>query len=294
MVNACEICNKEYSSYQSLWIHNKKFHNIKSHDNTNITQKRAQNSTEIAQNKIPIKNNKTCSYCNKIFTRIYSVKRHEETCKYKKIELDKITLLENQNKQLEEIINKLVLENNKIKNTTTNNTNNGTINTTNNTTNTTNNTTNNIQIVALGHEDISKLSRKKINMIMNSGYTAFYKLIEELNLNPKRPENNNVRVTNINSRYCDIFDNNTKKFIKKPKNEVLDDIIDSRTYNLDTLHTEYSEEGNRRHKCVRMFLDDLKKCVENKNTNIELKKEYKEICEKIILLIYNNQSFLET
>jgi len=43
-----------------------------------------------------------------------------------------------------------------------------------------------------------------------------------------------------------------------------------------------------------MFLDDLKKCIDNKDTNIELKKEYKEICEKIILLIYNNQSFLET
>jgi hypothetical protein len=27
MSNECKICNKEYSSYQSLWIHNKKFHN---------------------------------------------------------------------------------------------------------------------------------------------------------------------------------------------------------------------------------------------------------------------------
>jgi len=25
----CNICNKTYSSYQSLWIHNKKFHNPK-------------------------------------------------------------------------------------------------------------------------------------------------------------------------------------------------------------------------------------------------------------------------
>ncbi len=22
----CNICNKDYSSYQSLWIHNKKYH----------------------------------------------------------------------------------------------------------------------------------------------------------------------------------------------------------------------------------------------------------------------------
>ena len=25
----CNICNKNYSSYQSLWIHNKKYHNNK-------------------------------------------------------------------------------------------------------------------------------------------------------------------------------------------------------------------------------------------------------------------------
>ena len=197
-----------------------------------------------------------------------------DTDKEYKEETDKLELLEEKIKQLENKIN-----NKSVVNTTINNTNNGIIN--------------NIKIVALGHEDISKLSSKKINMIMNSGYTALYKLIEEVNLNPKYPENNNIRVTNINSRYCDVFDYNSNKFIKKPKNQVLDDIIDSRTFNLDTLHTEYGIEGNTRHQCVRIFLDDIKRCADEKDTNVELKKEYKDICEKIILLIYNNQSFLE-
>jgi hypothetical protein len=29
MVYKCNICNKDYSSYQTLWVHNKKFHNNK-------------------------------------------------------------------------------------------------------------------------------------------------------------------------------------------------------------------------------------------------------------------------
>lgn len=31
----CNICNKDYSSYQSLWIHNKKFHNNNQKISTN-------------------------------------------------------------------------------------------------------------------------------------------------------------------------------------------------------------------------------------------------------------------
>jgi hypothetical protein len=32
----CIICKKDYSSYQSLWIHNKKYHNKMNSQNTQI------------------------------------------------------------------------------------------------------------------------------------------------------------------------------------------------------------------------------------------------------------------
>jgi hypothetical protein len=30
MANLCEICKKTYASYQSLWLHNKKYHKAQS------------------------------------------------------------------------------------------------------------------------------------------------------------------------------------------------------------------------------------------------------------------------
>jgi hypothetical protein len=32
----CDICNKNYSSYKSLWNYNKKFHNIKKEEKSLI------------------------------------------------------------------------------------------------------------------------------------------------------------------------------------------------------------------------------------------------------------------
>ena len=58
----CESCNKKYSSYQSLWIHNKKYHNTKS-------------NKKLASNDI-IK----CKFCNKIYKHSSSKSRHEVLC----------------------------------------------------------------------------------------------------------------------------------------------------------------------------------------------------------------------
>ena len=40
----CDVCNKEYSSYKSKWLHNKKYH---------------------SENNIIIDTSVKCEYCNK-------------------------------------------------------------------------------------------------------------------------------------------------------------------------------------------------------------------------------------
>jgi hypothetical protein len=75
----CNLCNKLYSSYKSLWNHNNKFHNDFAPKCTIITQ----NSTENAQNSTENTLN-NCKYCNKSFSRNYCVIRHEKICKLKK------------------------------------------------------------------------------------------------------------------------------------------------------------------------------------------------------------------
>ena len=80
----CKICNKKYSSYKSLWNHNKKYHNsvfiINTQNSSNITQ----NSSNITQNSSTnTLHKKICIYCKKYFSRIDNLKRHQNKCKEK-------------------------------------------------------------------------------------------------------------------------------------------------------------------------------------------------------------------
>ena len=60
----CKICNKEYSSYQSLWIHNKRYHNPNVTPNDfrdfQTTSNDFQATSSDFQNKI------ICEYCKKL------------------------------------------------------------------------------------------------------------------------------------------------------------------------------------------------------------------------------------
>jgi hypothetical protein len=92
----CEICNKKYSSYKSVWNHNKKFHNPMTticHPDVNHV------STNCKPNKI------YCEYCNKEFNTRQAKSKHKKKCN--KIENNKIQLLEEQNKQFAQTINEL-------------------------------------------------------------------------------------------------------------------------------------------------------------------------------------------
>ena len=80
----CDICNKNYLSYKSLWKHTKNIHK-----NNLINFNKSANC---------LNNNKTyiCRYCNKNFTNVKTRWSHEKKCiiKYNnnKNELNKIKL----------------------------------------------------------------------------------------------------------------------------------------------------------------------------------------------------------
>jgi hypothetical protein len=85
----CTLCNKDYSSYQSLWIHNKKYHKTK-HNNTNIQ----------SENKVKSEKKFTCRFCNHMFTRKNNMVMHiKEKCKL--ADKDKYEKDELKNKVLE-------------------------------------------------------------------------------------------------------------------------------------------------------------------------------------------------
>ena len=93
----CKICNKLYSSYQSLWIHNKKFHiNV-------VSNVGLQNL-----NGVLVQTVNNCKFCKKSFNNRQNKYRHEKICKLK--EDNKIDLLE---KEIIELKNMITTKNNR-------------------------------------------------------------------------------------------------------------------------------------------------------------------------------------
>jgi hypothetical protein len=68
MSYTCKICIKEYKTYQTLWNHNKKFHN----DNIIIESPKKSNESPA---KIY-----NCKFCNKIYNKKNSRWSHEQKC----------------------------------------------------------------------------------------------------------------------------------------------------------------------------------------------------------------------
>ena len=106
----CKLCNKEYSSYKTLWSHNKKFHK-------DTTTHLPQNTTILPQNTTIIpsgtNNNLICLYCNKNLSRLDSLKRHINICtlkieheKLQEIKLEELKLI-----QIKEETSKINAEN---------------------------------------------------------------------------------------------------------------------------------------------------------------------------------------
>ena len=74
----CNTCNKLYSSYKSLWKHNKNIHADKNNILTNNNSINTNNN-----NIISIKKVYNCKYCNKNYNFQQSKWYHEQKCSTK-------------------------------------------------------------------------------------------------------------------------------------------------------------------------------------------------------------------
>ncbi len=97
----CNICNKIYSSYKSLWNHNKEFHKNKN------------NEFNIVNTNVKIIKSLTCELCNKIFNNRPAKSIHKKKCA-EKCKLEKATIIKKQQQLEENNKIKQLEENNKI------------------------------------------------------------------------------------------------------------------------------------------------------------------------------------
>jgi hypothetical protein len=94
------------------------------------------------------------------------------------------------------------------------------INNTNNTT-----TTNNIQFNNFGNENIDYLTEKFFKKLLTNNYgeNIFLKLSDEIYLNQKHPENQTIKIDNLNNKFCKVKEKN--KWITTTKEEALKKIF---------------------------------------------------------------------
>jgi hypothetical protein len=240
------------------------------------------NNILIEEKKLLI--NRTCNYCEKIFTRGTHMRRHLNICKMKikndEIEIltNKILLLKEENEKLKksEKINNKKINNKNTKNENTNIINNINIQNI--------NINNNVEIkyflINHGQENYNDIELD--NILNNDNVTL--KFIETLHCNKNKPEWQNVLITDATRN--NIFIYNNKKWILENKINILHNIL-GRT--IKYLNTKKEDETNNKTKFVK-YDNEYKIIVGDfSNFNIEQYKKHKKIIGN---LIYNNKKMI--
>jgi hypothetical protein len=315
----CNICNKLYSSYKTLWTHNKNIHKINIINTTLNPQKTA---------IIP-----QCFICNKTFSRTDSLKRHEQKCKIifneiekqnneikiaeinsnEKIKLAEINLeLAKINLELKKV--EIKKENSIIKQKTNSNptikkinkvlqnkinmnkSNNNNINS-NNINNIQNNIVHNhFKIEPFGKENIlDTITDKEKRLIINQGCESIEKLIEITNTG-KYDKFKNILITNNRDNNLYILDDKTGIFIINDKSLALNKLLTNRLDNVEEIYNDLDEKNkinNQTKKILSSFFAKMSS-IEDKPFIDEISnKEYKNYLEyhinKIKNILFNNQ-----
>jgi len=197
MNHVCNICNKVYKSYKSLWNHNRKYHVVNCCQNVVIGCQNVVNET--------VKEFE-CKYCKKVLADRHSKSRHEKKCK-EKTETNK-NEIEIIKKEIENLKKKSFgyTTINKIKNIT----NNGIIN---------------FSMNKTGFESLEILSGKEIEYILNQEMNSIISLIEFLNFNDAHPENHTFCTTALNDKYVNTMNTKTFAIEKQRKTDFYDNLI---------------------------------------------------------------------
>ena len=276
----CEICDKYYSSIQSLSNHRR----IK-HSNHNVTKKvtkkceKEKNVTKnVTKSYHSDENILECKYCFKILANRHSKWRHEQNCdsSNKNIKLDKdeeIQELKKENAEIKSMLMELLkkskvhpktlekINRNLIKN----------INGDSNNVNINSGTVNNINIIKFGNENINQILNQKEKLkILEARFLSLEESIKRIHFNDARPEYQNILITNLRDDLAYIFDGN--KFVTTKKNTAINELIDNHIDSIEISLDEYKEKLNPRvvqklEELIDKINDDYTEMVVENNNN---------------------------
>ena len=260
----CMTCKKDYSSYQSLWNHNKKFHS----NTTSITPQTTSMSPQNTSNTVVIYK---CNKCSKILSRIDNLHRHEKKCKEKDTTNNDIIELKNKIEQLEKKSNKKTINNNH------GNIQNGHV-------------INNITINKIGSENLSLLNDNEISMIFNKELESITTFIELLNFNERLPENHSYCTTSLESKFLSVYNKDTNTVEKDRKKYFFDKLLNS---SIDRIQLLYNTNKPKFTKMKQQQIEEnIKKLKTFKDYDFN-NKMLKEMVNKMNLVTYNKKCIVQ-
>jgi hypothetical protein len=249
----CNICNKEYKSYGSLWNHNKLKHN-----NVQITQK-------IYKFQ--------CTVCNKKFTRKSNLDYHNTNCCKKEIINDDNNTLMLKQKiiEMEKKIESLENKNNIINNGTINN---GTINNINNT----------VYINKTGSENVLELNDSEKNEIFNKELSGIVSFIKFINFNERLPNNHSFCTKSLEGKYLLSYNTEEEKIESIRKKYFYQELLNNSVEKMEILYKSCKNNFSKEKQLkVESTIQSLKEIRERDFSN----KVLKEIKNKLIEISYN-------
>jgi len=311
----CNQCKKYYSSYKSIWNHNKKFHNkgntnvILEHNlsNTSVISGYNLSNTSVIQSNTnvlesQIQNSYNCSYCNREFNMRQYRWKHEKICKNKVnlIEENNKLKIENENLKMQIIPvsqsnnNIVPLNSSTITTTNSNNvnqTNNGTIN--NGTIN--NNQNNNIQnnslyIAQLGSEKIN-YKAKDIRKIARDGLNGAITCVQRTHFDKDKPENHSFLTSSLAGHYCTAINHKTQKPETVPKKDLFWIVLGASFKILEGIAIQLECNSDLREQIPVNEQEKLSELIKNKHKFFE-KKNWNSFYESINSMSYNYKDLI--
>ena len=206
----------------------------------------SQNLTNPSQTII----SNNCKYCSKFFSRIDNLKRHEsQYCKGNDKEtehIDELKAIIVETKNNEDVLKAIILEkqNNEEKykkdiehlykqieilmekkgNTTT-----------------IINIDKQINLNSYGKEDLSHITSGFKDHLLKIPFVSIPKMIEAVHFSDKKPENNNIKISNKKEKYIKVYEKD--KWVFKDKKSTITNLLDN-NYNIIDDHYEDTKEND--------------------------------------------------
>jgi len=134
------------------------------------------------------------------------------------------------------------------------------------------------KINSFGQEDVGHIKHEDYIKYMSTYFRGFLAFIENIHFNKNVPENHNVYISNINSKYAIVYENSQWKL--KDRDEIIDKIKSDKFNFLDKKVEEMNKELDA--KVKNKFEDFRNKLIELEEADVNTQKDIK-------LMLYNNR-----